>query len=226
MAEKDVNITYDTLFELLGREKKREDLQPMQESFFLDVVSYLREKEAILKKSDDDNLFLAEEKDKTKTQLDNVRKIIKELYEKRERKIMEMATFKSRTNSSIINTTNLLKEEKILFESLVEDLNRSRTGVLMKIISANEPFLDIKKSTVDQANTENKNIDSKTDMQEIEKPKLDTSLMVRFISYVPKFVGKELEIYGPFEPEDIANLSRQIAEILIRKGKAIEIKQN
>src|SRR3989338_3323098 len=100
MSDKDVNITYDTLFELLRREKNREELQQLPETFFADVVIYLREKNNVLSRNNDDNVFSAEEKEKTKGQLDNVKKIIKEFYEKRERKIMEMAIFKSRTNTS------------------------------------------------------------------------------------------------------------------------------
>jgi len=49
---------------------------------------------------------------------------------------------------------------------------------------------------------------------------------VRFLYAVPKFVGKELEEYGPFEEEDIANLPSDIADILIGKGRVEEIKGN
>ncbi len=44
--------------------------------------------------------------------------------------------------------------------------------------------------------------------------------MVRFISAVPKFVGPELEVYGPFEPEDMASLPKKMANILVKKGRA------
>ena len=48
--------------------------------------------------------------------------------------------------------------------------------------------------------------------------------IIRFLNHVPKFVGKELEDYGPFEEEDIANLPSEIADVLISKGSAEEIK--
>ncbi|MEK6614689.1 MAG: hypothetical protein AABZ32_01045, partial [Bacteroidota bacterium] len=53
----------------------------------------------------------------------------------------------------------------------------------------------------------------------------DESLIisVRFIKPVPKFLGPELESYGPFEPEDIASLPSQIARILVGKGRAERI---
>jgi len=48
---------------------------------------------------------------------------------------------------------------------------------------------------------------------------------VRFLSAVPKFVGRELEEYGPFFAEDIASLPAVIADILVKKGRAEEISE-
>ena len=50
--------------------------------------------------------------------------------------------------------------------------------------------------------------------------------LVRFINAVPKFVGPELEEYGPFQEEDIAKLPVEIAEVLISKGRVEEIEEN
>jgi len=54
----------------------------------------------------------------------------------------------------------------------------------------------------------------------------DTAKSVRFIKPVPKFLGPELETYGPFEEQDIASLPSKVANILIRKERAEEIKAN
>ncbi len=68
----------------------------------------------------------------------------------------------------------------------------------------------------------------------LEKPKEDFKAaielkkftkLVRFMGYVPKFVGPELEEYGPFEEEDIANLPAEVADVLISKSRAEEIKE-
>ena len=42
---KEFNISYTTLFELLRREKDREELQKLQKTFFEDVKSYIQEKQ-------------------------------------------------------------------------------------------------------------------------------------------------------------------------------------
>jgi len=60
----------------------------------------------------------------------------------------------------------------------------------------------------------------------LDKEEPNNTRLGRFLNSVPKFVGKELEEYGPFAEEDIANLPVEIAEVLINKGKVEEIKGN
>ena len=85
METKEVNITYETLFELLKREKDTTDLQKLEPNFFNNFVDYLNEKKKILGK--DDSLFSYDEKKKVEKQIDNAKRIIKEIYERREKKI-------------------------------------------------------------------------------------------------------------------------------------------
>ncbi|HEX2556837.1 MAG TPA: hypothetical protein VHK86_00815, partial [Nitrososphaera sp.] len=49
------------------------------------------------------------------------------------------------------------------------------------------------------------------------------TLQVRFIAPVPKFVGKDLRVFGPYEQGEQAELPDDIAQILIRKGRAQEL---
>ncbi len=59
--------------------------------------------------------------------------------------------------------------------------------------------------------------------EEAEEP--ENTKLIRFIYSVPKFLGHHLEVYGPFEEDDTANLPEEIADILIKKGRAEEIKK-
>ena len=95
MDSKEINITYETLFEILKREKETTDLQKLDHKFLNDFVDYLNEKMKLLEK--DDNLFSYEEKKKLEKQIDNARRLIKEIYERREKKIIDLALMKSRT---------------------------------------------------------------------------------------------------------------------------------
>lgn len=224
---KEINITYETLFELLRREKTREELQKLENSFFSDVVEYLKGKNEVLNLPKND-LFAAEERRKAETQLENIKNILKELYEKRERKIINMALDMSRTsmgalNSEIVDTSAMLKEEKELFDYLVENLNNVRKNVLYNILEAKIP--DVEKK--EEENKEEVNEIENKEKAEPEPEKDEenkTQKQVRFLHAVPRFIGKDLEEYGPFEQEDVANLPSEIADVLINKERA-EIKK-
>ena len=204
----------------------------MDTSFFADVVDYLKGKNAALDLPKND-LFAAEERRKAETQLENIKNILKELYEKREKKIVSMALDMSRTgigllNSDIVDTSNMLKEEKDLFDYLVGVLNNSRKGVLFNILESKVPCLEDKKE-IENKNSEedNKSMDKENNPDNIENAEEEnkTQKMIRFLHAVPKFVGEDLEEYGPFEQDDIANLSPKIADVLIAKERAEEMKK-
>ena len=119
----DIKITLETLYDILRNEKKREDLQKLEATFFVDVVSYLKEKKALLEsKQSSDELFAAGERDKLDYELRSIKRILKEIYEKREKKIIDIALNKSRTGSNIIDTSAMLKEEKEFYVKMLENL--------------------------------------------------------------------------------------------------------
>lgn len=213
----EVTITYETLFELLRREKDRGELQKLDSSFFNNVLRYLKDKQAILDKQQGD-MASVEDKKKTEDQLENVRKIIKDLYNRREKKIVNMAIDKSKNKSAIVDNSIFLKEERELFDSFVNVLSNGRENVLFNVIGLKEPVslggvVEQKKDLVGEI------------VHKEEVMKKDTKL-VRFLSAVPKFVGKELEEYGPFEEEDIASLPIEIANVLINKKRVEEITED
>ena len=216
----EVVITYETLFELLQREKERNDLQKLEPTFFSDVIGYIKDKKKILE-AKNEGPFAQEEKRKTERQLENIYKILKEFYERREKKIIVLALDKSRTKSNLIDTGNLLKEEKVIFEALSSLLDSYRDAILYSILNEKMPFMQ---AAAIQASAAAEDKHSKEDFKTAFDIKKSTKL-VRFVAYVPKFVGPELEEYGPFEAEDIANLPIEVAGVLVTKGKAEEINE-
>ena len=95
MADKEVVITYETLYELLRIEKLRPELQKLDESFFKDIVNFIQEKKAILdSQKAKDSVFTQIEAEKTKRQIVNILKIVRDLYEKRENKILQFLEMK------------------------------------------------------------------------------------------------------------------------------------
>ena len=208
----EVVITYETLFELLKREKERPDLQKLEPTFFSDTISYMKDKKKILE-AKSDSVFAPEERKKTERQLENIFKILKELYEKREKKILQLALDKSRTHSNLIDASALLKEEKAFFDAATALLDSYREAILYTVMNEKLPFMQPLEDKRPAAEFKS--------ASEIRK----NAKLVRFMQHIPKFVGPELEEYGPFEEEDIANLPAEIADVLISKGKADEIKE-
>ncbi len=219
MEAKEVNITYETLFELLKREKDTADLQKLEPGFFDNFVEYLNEKKDMLNK--EDTLFSYDEKKKVEKQIDNARRLIKEIYERREKKILNIALIKSRTKSHVIDTSSLLDNEKKFLGEIEKVLNAYREDVIYNVIEGKQA------SQIKQQEKKAEELsDAKPDDAKDAEGEPKSTKLVRFLYSVPKFVGTELEEYGPFAEEDIANLPAEIAELLIGKGKVEEIKEN
>ena len=221
MTEKEINITYETLFDLLRREKNRAELQKLSDTFFEDVNSYIKEKHAILKDQQMKiGMSAIAEKEKTSKQIENIKSMLKGLFERRQQKIVEIAIIKSRTSSDTTDYSALLKEERKMFDELVLLLGKFKEKVLLRLVTElgfMEPEL-----------TEPKNLETAEETkpeikEEAEAP--EKTKLIRFIHSVPRFVGRHLEVYGPFEEDDTANLPEEIADILINKGRAEEIKK-
>jgi DNA replication initiation complex subunit (GINS family) len=255
MTEDSMAITYETLYEILRSEKNKEELCELDEVFYANVLGYLKEKTRILDEaSSKSDIFALGEKDNTQIHLENIRKIIREIYERREKKIINMALNKSRTNSDIIDTSNLLNPEKKFFATLTGLFDKFRMGILAQIISLQEPDLDIECS-IELPDEPEPEFAPKEEVKEVEKePEVAEPLPVeekkepteaeatkeeekptepvqetknikkiKITQPVEQFVGSELEMYGPYKEEDIAEVPNEIAEILIGKGSAVEI---
>jgi hypothetical protein len=204
----EIAITFETLYDLLMREKQREELLELEQSFFQDVVEYLQEKmKAWDKIKQDDDLFSQGERDKIETELRNIRKIVKDLYERREKKIVDLAMNKSRIGGGL-EATHLLDEEKQLFDAVVNQLDRYRQGILMQLINMKLPSVEEQKMVVELQQAQ----------EVIKKPK-ETAL-VRFLRAVPKFIGSDLAVYGPFDVDAVASLPADVADVLVTKERA------
>ena len=217
MAE-NINITYDILFDILRSEKSREELQLLDEHFYHHVAEYIRDKEAILLHSQTP----VAERELTRIQLGNVRKLLQELYDRREKKIITLALYKTKTHNDVIHTNHLLLEEKGFFELVNALFAQYHQNVFNQIIIGKPP-LSIRVAPVPDALSprEEQAFSSSVPAQFPDDD--STIISIRFIKPVPKFLGPELEHYGPFEPEDIASVPSRIAQILVNKGRAERI---
>ena len=206
----EIAITFETLYDILMREKQQEELLQLEPSFFQDVIVYLQEKMKVWEKiSKETDLFSLGERDKVEAEIKNIRKLLKDIYERREKKIIGLAVNKSRIGHAL-DVNNLLKEEKQFLESIATILDQYRHGVLLNVLQMKQPQVEEKKFIVE--------------VEQKKKEKTKETMLVRFIHAVPKFVGSDLAIYGPFDENDVASLPKDVSEILINKKRAEEVK--
>jgi len=229
----DVNITYETLYEILRNEKNRDDIQELGPNFYNDVITYLNKNkdmldEAIAKNAPDD------EKEDLLRQVKNIKNLIKEIYERREKKILNIALNKSRTKSDNMEAGMLLPEEKEFYELCVKTFDLFRGKNLNSMLDGNIPESSRQAATQESSLPQQErpaeepaqeNKEEETQEEPKEEQETPANRYVKFKENVPKFLGKELEVYGPFDPEETATLPTELADILIKKGKAEEVRE-
>ncbi|MBW2987597.1 hypothetical protein KY336_03530 [Candidatus Woesearchaeota archaeon] len=212
MTDTEIKITYDTLYDVLRREKNSSEIQELDPGFFSNVISYLKEKQELLEsKRNDQGLFGFEEKKKVIQQIENAHRLLRDIYEWREKKIILLARDVSRTNNHIANTENLLSEEKELFDSVLSTLDKFRNGVINKIL-AGEALETAEKP---------KPLKSPSELQDEREA---GSILIKFKETVPVFVGPNMEKFGPFEQDQTAELPNEIAQLMIKNNRAVIVK--
>ena len=189
-------INHEILYDLLGREKTRPELQKLEKTFLQDVKEYIKEKQEFLEsQKSESSIFSSKESDLIVKQMEQTARVLKELYEKRETKILSLALSSSRTKTKY-DTSQLLPEELSLYESIKDSLNNTRHNII-------EPMLSPKSE---------KSQDSGGNLRQ-----------VKFLNPTPKFLGRDEAVYGPFEQDYIALLPSELAEVLIKTKRVEEI---
>lgn len=244
MAE--VKITYETLFDLLRREKSRSELQQLDSSFYQDVVAYLKEKKGTIRTEEHTLLFSKAEQEKIKIQIQNIQKILKELYEIREKKVINLSVNKVRTESNLIDTSNLLPEEASLFNETCELLSKYKEEVMNRVIAMELPVIEMKQGIYTKQTYEKNEERSEFSYEDkkekkpkiIEKesifdsqPKKEEAketnntykdskvIKVRVLNDLPKFMGQDKNIYGPYSKQEEVELPEDVTNILLKKGR-------
>jgi DNA replication initiation complex subunit (GINS family) len=229
----EIKITYETLFDLLRREKNREDLQGLDRDFYEQVLAYLREKENLLSRKEDTSYF-SNDKEKLKIQFQNIRRLVKELYERREKKIINIALVKARTGSDVIDTGTMLPCETEFFEDMVELFSNYKSEILDKVINLREFNGFVKNGTStssrftavsdEEVSYESSNTETNPEVHfkpvQAETKAEPNNKKIKILEYLPKFMGLRGEVLGPYEKDAVVELDRQIADLLVKKGRA------
>jgi DNA replication initiation complex subunit (GINS family) len=252
MAEKEVVITYETLFELLRLEKSREELQKLSDTFFEDLISYVNNKKTRFESKESQGiLFQRDEREIARQELENIKKIVKEIYDRREKKIIANALNKARTGITLIDTSKMLASEKILFSAVSSVLTQFREKVLFELANGRRPntenlsdslSLKISTGSLESPLIPPGNPDRGADIQKeflghqsalYEPKELKTTpnfsekepiiRKVRFLQPIGEIVGPDLRIYGPYEEGSVEDLPNELARVLFDRKQAENI---
>lgn len=203
----EIVITYDTLYDLLRREKTGNEIQKLDLNFFQDVINYLKEKQTLLDdKKKDHGLFGFEEKKKISQQIENTHKILKDLYDWREKKIMALARDVSRTNGLLVNKAPLLPEEQLFYDDLLATMDKFRKGVLHNLLTLNVPTIG------SGGGSTGKDLEPKPLKRDVKNIKL------RFTNPVSQFLGPNMVKFGPYKAGQTAELPEIVAKIILKQG--------
>jgi len=215
----DEEITYKTLRKIQQAEKSSPQITLISKQFYKDVSSFLHELEDRLvhEKKPQKQMLLAEE-----TQ--NIEKIIRNIYEQREKKIMLAAIAKARGGNPSIKL--LVPDEKKLFDEIYQQIVLFRKNIL-------SPEVQEQETRVSAEPVNEKQTDERTSpMKPVNDPKVtatnnqkNSHPIIRILEDIPSFIGTDNNTYTLHE-HDIVSLPDDMAQMLLTKKVAKKVQQS
>ena len=235
--EEDSAITFETFRKFQRKEKKNEKLQELPDDFFGTCVQWINRKEEKFEEKRDSALI---------REIENVKSIVRDIFERRRRKILLLALHSVRSKKV---SKNLLPEEKEFFESTVKNLRQLEENLLERVLKGEEPETSEKETEKTEEEVETEEGEEKVEEEdkgsreeekgeeedkgevktrkigEEKQMEVETSegqKLVRITDSVDRFVATDDNEYGPLEEGDIVTLPNDVAKLLIDKEKAKE----
>jgi DNA replication initiation complex subunit (GINS family) len=192
------DINYKKLRKIQQLEKTSSSLTKINNDFYFKLSDYLKNLEKITKAENDPNrkkLFYDE--------IENTKKIALNIYELREKKLVQSALSKVRGgNPDIKNVINL---EKKLFETLSQQINNFRKNILEKQSNQVEDSKVLRDKLNKNMRTDNK------------------KTIVRVLENIPEFIGTDMKTYR-LRKNDVITVSNEMFAPLDKRGVVKEIK--
>lgn len=197
-------FSYEDIYEILRAEKYSADLQPISIEQLQKIRRYLANKEEFLVRQTESKFDDAV--DKIKVEVENAKRALKDLYDKRERKVISRALFSARGGFKFKDTTSMLLSEEKLYFMLLELFKKSGEEFFSFLNS--EPVL-----TADETKA----------VQLEPKPLKEDFKRLKLAEAIPELMDTKLNRYGPFVAGAEVELPFELAELLLKQNKATEI---
>ena len=221
-------FNYEDIYEISRNEKFSAELQELTKEDLRKIKEYFKEKEkATQGQNQSTNLFATHNRAKVQIEIGNASRVVKDLLERRERKLINRAVFNSRIDHSIRDTSNMLEIEEELYDQLIFVMKRFRKGFTATIDNeGNYPSkimqklklredINIKTHFKEGQKTAKKELKEAINAQ-VEKNKEATTTLEEYTitSDTPEFYGPNMNKYGPFKAGDKVKLPPKVIEIL------------
>ena len=182
-------IIYETFRKAQRQEKDNDALQKLPEEFYDACGEWTKRKEALFETTREPSIL---------REIENVMAIIKDLMDRRERKVLTLAIHHVRSGAV---PQNLLPSEREFFDTIVSGLESLKKTNIEKIRGAS----------------------SKQQRIEPTIPPLETQgthIKVVANGHMERFVGTDGKVYGPAESGDVLDVPADVGQLLLTKELA------
>ncbi len=149
-------MNLDELRSVQNRERQKDDLQDLRDSFYEEVGAYIADLQADRKRAAEaaEDPFASEEVRRLSDELETAKDVATSIYERRIGKVINHASLAAADYT--VDTAGLTEEETALFESVVSDIQANKDEVLEVIegTDAGEPASTEADATESTADTE------------------------------------------------------------------------
>ena len=200
----DEEINYKTLRKIQEIEKNSPVLSELKPDFYKSFIGYLKilNKRLDLEKSSQKQILIRDE-------IENIKKIVINIYENREKKILLAAISKARGGNPDLK--NIIQDEKILFDSVYNLLLKLRKNAL-----------EIEKLSEEKENNDIKLDEIPVNKNKTEEIQENLNPIIKITQDIPEFVGTDRKKYN-LRKNDIISLEDNMSNMLIKKGAAEKI---
>ena len=196
-------ISYKNLRKIQQMEKNSPVLTGLKSGFYNELFEYLEKLDKRLEKESSSQKQIL-----LKDEIQNTRKIVANVYEQREKKILLAAVSKARSGNPDLK--NMLDVEKNLFDAVLGLLLQSREWFLENKTKKNENVTNSEK-------TESKKENIVEEKQENSNPVL---LVTKGI---PEFIGTDTKRYN-LRKDDVVSMPENMSDMLLKRNVAEKIK--
>lgn len=190
----DEALTFSQLRKIQKTEARTEELQDIQENFFLRVGDYMSRK------------------DETSREYQNAQRVINKIVSTRTEKIVKNAKLEVKSDISPSKKEMLPREKDFYLKA--KELFQEYYNETENIIQNNDmPSIDVD----EEPEPKPEPVEEETTEEEVEEKEMETIMAT---GEIPEFMGTDLESYGPFESGEQAEVPPENAEILVNRGNA------